>query len=1375
MQKLIPSIAMLAFMSQAAVAQNLIQDGGFDGAPQNIFGNRWGVELPPWYFAIISPVTGTIQNPHNLVVVDGPGGFNYGNLGPESDASGAGAGVTQYYIDSGSPDQLAWQYFTPSCSGTATATVYVTNREDHGRTGETLFGDAVPSSSGPGYFFATEGGLSILPVTSQIPVFSAGFSVAPPAIDVMVRDLKTQHVAERLRFLLGAVPTQTSSWQPISHQLPVQAGQLYAMMVDLGHSVNMDNASVEVACDKEPPLPRAEAYKTCAPLVVTSNGSYQMNCQINVTGFDIDPGSYINVGDTFSGLLPVTATIAGPMMNVTSAEPWSCLDFQTNPPIAVGFCQLPGADLLAAGGQSTLNVSFDFTTDQASGQVANCPFAGIGATPISGPADLRNSPSMMKGAKIVPGLNLPAACVVLDLPPISNPPKVEDAAVIKTCDAPMPATVQGVQGYTWDCRADITVTPTPFTGSFVFNDDASNISIGAAQFLSASEPGCTGIGTDQLQCILNGNTMNAPHQISYQLFTEVTDPNKPIEWQNCVQGVAVSAEDKLQTERYCVETVIKPDAETNPNAEKVLLEKSCGRVFDTVRDGVAGMGWNCQIRVTAAPAPFAGSFTFTEDATGVSGSNNANIIAVFQQSNNWTCLPNTPTQSTQCTISGSDFDPSGVELIGFQLFAETGTQPIDWTNCASGTYTNGNGKPRHLRGNCESITWKPPVDPTPATFRLKKACKGPDPYENGQRYVCTISGAQTGGDPITSPLTLEELFSNTSGGPALAYLQMLQGSQGWTCAQPNFANGATCSIQPADFNGAGGHQITGFFHIPNSVLATQDFENCAALTMGDTTVASADCVGLDNPLASKKPRIDLVKACANAKKGLNGVWTTACTLTITGQNLPAGEQVSITDELMSSITQTANSGQMNAGTSLCSTGAIPNGIGSTCTITTDDINAAGGTLVIPFIGTYQGPGGRPMNGAQAQNCAFVDIPGLNLHGPTTPSGKSCVPVTFDISVIGGGRPLPGNPAPGRPLDGIAGAVPRPILDPPPLPMPELDIFKVQTSACVANRDRQNYTCGFGLTVTNRGIAPFDGPLVVTDTFGQAGVQKVALLSGNGMTCAGPMDGEITCQNPQLSIAAGGTYRIDLSMVVSGLRNGGAFSNCAAVGISDNPTQRVAAIQQALNARGLNAGTVDGKAGQNTFAALAQLQRSLGLPVSRTFDDALFDALGLHLQKPGEQSCITVDLPVMPAPPLQCDPATTVRNGESCLCRFDKMERSNATSCQCVGGLRFVKGKGCVVQPAPKPVPQPVPTPTPLPVPDAALKCDPASTRQRGDQCVCIDQKNAKKLSATQCGCTNGLPMINGVCIPIDIAPKPQGDGPAGAEKCLIMLNGICIK
>lgn len=95
-----------------------------------------------------------------------------------------------------------------------------------------------------------------------------------------------------------------------------------------------------------------------------------------------------------------------------------------------------------------------------------------------------------------------------------------------------------------------------------------------------------------------------------------------------------------------------------------------------------------------------------------------------------------------------------------------------------------------------------------------------------------------------------------------------------------------------------------------------------------------------------------------------------------------------------------------------------------------------------------------------------------------------------------------------------------------------------------------------------------------------------------------------------------------------------------------------------------------------------------------------------------------------------------------------------------------------------PTPKPVPTPTPLPVPDAAtaaLKCDQASTRQRGDQYVCSDAKNAKKLSATQCGCTNGLPMISGVCIPIDIAPKPQGDGPAGAEKCLIMLNGICIK
>jgi hypothetical protein len=263
-------------------------------------------------------------------------------------------------------------------------------------------------------------------------------------------------------------------------------------------------------------------------------------------------------------------------------------------------------------------------------------------------------------------------------------------------------------------------------------------------------------------------------------------------------------------------------------------------------------------------------------------------------------------------------------------------------------------------------------------------------------------------------------------------------------------------------------------------------------------------------------------------------------------------------------------------------------------------------------------------------------------------------------------------------------------------------------------------------------------------------------------------GAVSCENSGLNLAQGSFSFIDLDMQVQGLVNGGTWENCAVAGIPDDRTQRVAAIQQVMNARGLKAGPVDGRSGTKTYRALAQLQKTLGLPVSREFDDALFAALGLPLAKPGEKACVVADLPPMPKPPLQCERGTTVKDDETCQCRYSNMVRRNATACQCKRGYVFVAGKGCaeqVVAP-PKPVP-------------AELVCDKRSTRARGGQCVCLDPKNAVKTSSSTCRCKNGLPMVGGKCLSISVTPgKDTHDSPAGTEgndKCRLRVNGICIK
>ncbi len=1886
-----------------AHAQNLLVDGGFDGAPQTQHGDRFDEDLSPWMFATVSP-TAVIQNTQNLVAVDGPGGFDYQDRGPESDASSAPAGVTQYYIDSGNIPLYGWQYFTPSCRGTATASMKVTNREGHGEAGPTLTGAEVPPQAGPFTFRSTQGGLAILQVPNQIPTFPIGFGVSPAPTAQLVTALKAQFDAEKMPFLLTAATTQTYPWTPMTFQAPVEAGQLYAFMAELGHSVNMDNASVEVACDTpvvpvptditvtktcdapvagvhngvsgmfwdceidaqgtlhtqpsqgvlhvndlvtpstgttaeiismtsqsgnmnctynngqsclvagntfdatngetidvqlflsgaaapaqhnvencvkaiyfkngQPtqfpqscvttqweiptPSPYLNTVKTCDPIAPVSTGPMTLNCQIQVTGTNLAPGSFVLVGDAFAGLPPMNASIIGTMMNVTSNEPWSCVDLNINTPSSVGLCELPAADMAAAGGSSVINVSFEFTTDQSGGQVANCPISEATPNSFISATGQRSSQPPMRSPQ-TDSVQLPDGCVLLDIPPAIVEEKIERAEMTKSCDQPQQAVVNGVLGYTWDCQATITVIPIPFAGTFTLDDDASNISIGVAQFLSASEPNCQGIGTDQLSCALNGATMTAPHIVTYQLFTELTDPNQPIEWENCIKGRAETTADEHPTVPMCVGRVIKPEISVvDPEPKEITLTKKCGRPSDAQQNGVNGKRWSCEVTVTANPAPFSGTFSFLEDASNVSGTTSANIIGYQSTNAGWTCGGTFPQPQTQCGILGNVFSQSGVETISFDLFAANQGNSVKWENCVSGTYTNAFGEKRDVKGNCVGTDWEntkePPVIP------LKKGCRATGTENGNSYYLCSIYVSPPSSGTVTGPLTVDELFTTASGASATQYIQALIGTpsapNGWACQQPNFPNGASCTISAADFNGNTGHRIDAQIMIPTAVLQKEGFENCAQVRIGDQIVGSADCVdiivetekvefdveksckpsgdrqilgatgwvqayqctltvttngvpftdplwitedlhfgtnsgagqiqnitsadpwscsnppysapgqgnvpycgiqgaqfpasgtstltvdlmmnaamdqfgaencvslsvgpptanGLPAPIASDcfefapapEPTLDITKTCEPAILGAGNLWTVECTVTVSGTNLPSGHQIILKDGLQGAGSTVINSGGFNPSPFLpqsCTGYAIASGLGSQCILTSDQITANGGSISLPYTGTLSG-NRLGLNSPPAENCAAASVSALNLTAPQNATGQACVdipltvtavPGTGGISIdpsipiivtpptgcgfdtlfvidqsgsmqqqnrmgltkqavtaalrifVGGGSKsgaivfnefaypaggtsvlLPSSTletaisaiTAGGPTNWVAGMTTannvvsglankplvlfitdglpnRPVGDPtqvgnttyyinqaapavnalraqgsqvvgialgngvlssnlsmllgpnvvtaggnvaidpqttdviaiptgnmiipafeaivnaycpgrktmtqpqkdalmatlqampksagvymgddellvvpeeeavdkpPVLPTtaPALTTIKEQTGPCVANRASQTYDCGFRLSVTNTGTGPYIGPLVMTDTAGNPGINSASAVSGNGWSCGAAVGNAVSCTNPAVNLTPGASTHVDLRMKVKGLRKGGSLQNCATTGVTDDRRQRVALIQKIMNDRGLKAGPVDGDPGRKTFAALATLRADLGLAESREFDDALFNALGLPLQNAEQASCVTADLAPMPAPPLQCNPKTTVAQGESCACRYDNMKRRNARSCQCRAGYALVVGKGCVEKAAPKP----------QPVPKTGPKCDLRSTYLRGDVCACIDRKNARNISKTRCGCTNGLPMVNGRCIPIKVRPKPEGDGPAGTKDCRIKIGNVCVK
>ncbi|WP_417267611.1 peptidoglycan-binding domain-containing protein [Celeribacter baekdonensis] len=1691
----------------ATTAQNLLVDGGFDGAPQTQFGDRFDENLPPWRFATVGPIN-VIKNTQNLVSVDGPGGHNYNDRGPESDASGASAGVMQYYIDSGSIPLLAWQYFTPSCRGTATATVMVTNREGHGVSGQTLTGAEVPPQLEPFTFKATQGGLAILQVSTEIPAFPVGYGIASPANAQLITALQTQFNAEKMPFLLAAGVTQTYPWTPMAVQHPVEAGQLYAFMAELGHSVNMDNASVAVACDSTddgttsdtgtpvvvaptdisllksctpaeaaelngevgqlwdcsvdvtvpqapfagllsvtdlytdtmrttgdvvsssslsgnfdcssgvsciidganfdasgtetltysvfvtavfagnetgdiPPSdtpdfpmqncvegsyddgtgtlapvagncvstewrPRTSATKSCDPITSVSSGPMTLNCQIEVTSTDLATENLVIAGDAFFGVPPMTVSIPGMTMNFTSDEPWSCDDDNSpNTGIFFGVCTLSSADMLAAGGTSTINVSLDFTASAGTGQVANCPLNNLVYDFDEGDTQQRKTKPDFDAPRAKSDSDLPDNCVIIDLPSGPLTTKIDKVDTKKTCDQPQPAIIQGVQGYTWDCRAEVTVTPSPFAGSFTLEDDASNISIGTGYFLSSSVPSlCSGLQTDHLTCVFDGATMTAPQFVSYQLFTPLTDATQPIDWENCITSHADTTAGTFPSVPMCTGRVITPDV-VIVDPKEIDLQKACDEPMDAVVNGVAGKQWSCEVTLHASTAPFSGSVSFAENASAVSGTSNANIIGYTATNPNWTCIGTFPQQQTACELSGSQFSSTGVETVLFDLFAADEGNDVTWQNCVSGLYTNDAGKSRRVAGNCVTTEWV--GTPTPPEIYLKKGCRLSGTENGNAYYACTIYVTQTDGVPIHTALTLDELFTTTSGASATQYIAVLQGTpnapNGWDCGLPPFANGASCTISAADFNANSNHRIDAFISIPMADLIKDDFKNCATARIGDLVVGASNCTDIEEPsvdvtfdvekscketgkriaLSSNMwfqpyqctltvtingapftgplwltenllfgqnpgaasiqnissadpwdcatalgqgvspycgiqgsqfpasgtstltvdvmmnatmdmfgaencvslnfggeygtapevahdcfeivpppeppvdPKLDITKSCAPAVLGTDGIWTAECEVTVTFENFDPTEshQFYVRDELIVNGPQIPLSSLMPLNT--MGSGAwgpasgTPAGYNRAAGMVQNYLLPDGsGSTTLPYTATFSGPSGQPVNGQPMTNCAWAVIPTLNLHAPEGPLGteKVCVPILFPeqaIGSLGGGMvydpvdPIgsvfgtgtfdPNIGSVGSPADHVGTGPLTPIPTPAPVtPKPVLTIVKEQTGTCEVDRASQTYDCGFRLRVTNTGTGTYLGPLVITDTGSAPGISSAQAISGTGWSCGAAVANAISCTNPAVSLTPGASTYVDLRVQVSGQRRGGTFQNCATVGVTENRVQRVALIQKVMNDRGLKAGPVDGKPGQKTYTALAQLRRDLGLPIGREFDDALFNALGLPLQKAGGESCVVAKLPAMPAPPLQCDGVTTVQKGESCACRYDDMRPRTATSCQCVSGFQFVAGKGCVEKDIP--TPKPVPTPTP---PTDALDCDLRSTYKRGDICACIDPKNAKNISVTQCGCTNGLPMISGKCIPLTIAPKPDADGPAGAQGCRIKLNGICIK
>ena len=189
--------------SLQANAQNLIANPGFENNPPAANGNNIGHGVAPW---TLGP-----GNQSNVVKVDGPGGFNYGNGGPQSDASnngtGAGAGVQQHYLDIASGANDFYQSFQVPLCGSASGQTRQVNFSGWFSTRDNLSGNgAIRIRSGAGL-----AGAILATVTVSLP--------APAS-------------------------SGTAPWVLASGTVTVQAGNTISYVVSMDNNLNFDEASL---------------------------------------------------------------------------------------------------------------------------------------------------------------------------------------------------------------------------------------------------------------------------------------------------------------------------------------------------------------------------------------------------------------------------------------------------------------------------------------------------------------------------------------------------------------------------------------------------------------------------------------------------------------------------------------------------------------------------------------------------------------------------------------------------------------------------------------------------------------------------------------------------------------------------------------------------------------------------------------------------------------------------------------------------------------------------------------------------------------------------------------------------------------------------
>ncbi len=1321
--------ALAMALGVSAQAANLLENDGFEAYPASNPGNNLAypglADVTPWQAkALPLGRPASIMALVNLVRVDGPGGYHYGGQGPESDASNAGAGVVRHYLD-GLGDVLVWQNFTAPCDGQVDVRASFSPRKNTPSASAFALVPVGPVLPVHSAYVRGPASAEVLDMAQRFDANPARASVSFPAGSAIEQWRSASLVVpvqagQDYAFVVRLDEDQNLDQASVEY-VAGQGVQTCVSVVsepEITDKPGRGDGGGETPGTGGPisplptPLPgeikQLRLQKSCrAPQPETLAGIAGMRWECEIT-LDIAPAPFAG---TFQ-LSEDASAISGADATFLSASlPCSGIGTdQLN-------CQIDGTTLTSP---LSLQVDLFAAPDDSGAPVSweNC-VSGIAVTDT----DKWQADRACAQTEFKPGTG--------DGKP--DLPGGEQFFLKKACDTPRAAVENGVEGVAWSCEVNIFALPAPFAGSFSFDEDASALTGASGGMITAisGNPAwlCGTLPASQTSCAISGADFSPGGQES--LVIDLFAPaREPVTWKNCVSGTYAGPDGTRDVAGNCDTMAWKPEPPRLPDPRDGSITKTCGAPHAEIHNGqIRGLSWECEVTVQAAPAPFAGSFSFDEDATALTGATGARFISV-SASPGWSCTPQPGSGQavSTCSIDGADFAPSGQEVLTFGLFADmSGSQPVDWKNCVSGGFDPAIGSPFAA---CDTAGWTPPV---PSLDVVKTCDPAVDNGQNGWDVTCTltVTGANL---PPNQPLQISDVLTATGAAQANSSALAATGSGPFNCNAAN-ASSALCSLTTDDLMAAGGTLVFTYTGTLQSLGGEGSAENCAwadvpgSAIHGPVNARGKSCVMLALPPVTPPSgsgvncgqdvlfvldrsgsmragnRIAMLRSgvqmAMNAFEG-NGsraglvVFSSAAhALVNPPETLPSANMVAHVAGLQTGGATRWDLGLAEAAQIVAAETEKPLVLFVTDGVPFPFAAQAG---AVPHVAAIRAQGSRIIGialGAGAQVNRLTQLLGPNVANVQL--GDPVDPFTNDVIVIPQAGQMPATFAAlaqaycptrgarrdisrvvdlGLPVEPYAGDDDLPVAEQPTPPTrPSLSLEKAALGDCRVDPGKRRYECSFALTVTNTGTQALSGPVSVVDRPGTPAPIAIN-ASGDGWQCDRLRNGELTCLAPDLRLAPGESSRITVRASIAGDPPGGPrWPNCAAIDLPDGKAGRVALAQRMMNARGIDAGPVDGAPGPQTYGALAQLQAELGLPESRAFDDRLFAALGLVSD--GPDACARATLPPMPRPELRCDRTTTRPVDGACACSDpNRMVRRSATSCACRNGLPAINGR-CV--------------------------------------------------------------------------------------------------